>query len=200
VIDVVRYPALSAYLSRLPDGLDSYPECASKGSMVRSALEGHDVRADASHLPAALAELIEAPPPPTRWIPLVCAEAIFHLVCDRYYPSEEAAIEWSYQRTLAMAASPLYRKLVTVAGPGLLLKIGSRVHGLFERGTSVLADVRGTTARVELLHPPHVHSPLNQVTNVGMLRAIIEITGGKNIRCKMTRSSPRGAVFECSWD
>ena len=199
-MDPVRYPSLAAYASRLPDGLASYPECSAKGSMIRSALEGHDLDVELDRLPDAISDLVRAPPPPTQWVPLVLAEAVFHLVCDRFYPTEEEAIAWSYQRTVQMATNPLYRKLAAVAGPKIFLKMASRVHKLFERGTNLDVQLRPSSAHLELTHPPHVHSPLNQVTNVGMVRAVIDITGGKNGVCKMTRSTPRGAIFECSWE
>ncbi len=200
VVDPHRFPSLSAYLARLPEGLDSYPECQTKGSMIRSALEGHDFTQDLDGLPPRLVELVTDPPPPTRWLPLVYGDSVFHMVCDRFYPSEEAVLDWTYQRTVAMAKNRMYRKLVTVAGPGFLLKISSKVHGLFERGTETRTEVDDHQARIELSHPPHVHSRLNHYSNVGMLRGILEITGGANPHCEMRHSNAAGAVFECRWE
>ncbi len=200
MVDAVRYPSLTAYLSRLPDGVDSNPECEAKGSMVRSALEDHDLAPELAHLPAPIAELVASPPPATRWVPLVHAEGIFHAVCDRFYPTDDAVLEWTYRRTMSMVVSPMYRRLATAAGPGFFLKMGARVHGLLERGTRVAITVDDKTARMELSHPPHVHSPLNHMSNVAMLRGVIEVTGGKNPRCHMRRSRPEGAEFDCVWE
>lgn len=200
VVDPHRFPTLSAYLSRLPAELDSYPECRTKGSMIRSALEGHDLSTDADGLPKRLAEIVADPPPPTRWLPLVYGDAIFHAVCDRFYPTEEQVLDWTYQRTVSMAKNKMYRKLVQVAGPAFLLKISTKVHGVFEKGTRARAEVGDHEARIELSHPPHVHSRLNHYANVGMLHGIIDITGGQRSHCEMRHSKPEGAVFECRWE
>ena len=201
MVDTLLFPTLSAYLSRLPDGLDSYPQCQAKGSMVISALEHHDLGPVLSHLPAELVELAGSPPPATRWLPLAHSESIFHAVCDRFYPKEADVIDWCYRRTWAMAKSPMYRRLGSVAGPRFFLRIAASVHRMFERGTSMtVAFSDASSARVELQHPPHAHSPLNKVSNVGMLRAIVEMTGGVSPDCKMTRCGPEGAVFDCTWE
>jgi hypothetical protein len=200
VVDPLRFPTLSTYLSQLPAELESYPECQTKGSMIRSAIEGHDLEADLDGLPETLAKLVTDPPPPTRWVPLVYGDAIFHAVCDRFYRTEDEVVEWTYRRTLAMAKSKMYQKLVQVAGPGFLLKVSTKVHGVFEKGTRASAEVEGNNARIELSHPPNVHSRLNHYSNVGMLRGIVDLTGGTNPRCAMRHSKPEGAVFECQWD
>ena len=200
IVDPARFPALSEYLGTLPAGMDSYPDCQAKGSMVVSALEGHDLSAELDALPPVLVELVRDPPPPTRWIPLVWSEALFHVVCDSFYPGEEAVIAWTYRRTVAMARKPMYRRLASAAGPRFFLRLGAGVHQLFERGTSMKVSSGDRRTRVRLTHPRHVHSTLNKVSNIGMFRAIIEITGGKNGVCTMTQCTPTGAAYDCSWD
>ena len=199
-VDPTRFPALRAYLDTLPAELESYPECQAKGSMVASALEGHDLSAELDGLPQVLVDLVREPPPATRWIPLVWSEALFHVVCDAFYPSEEAVIAWTYRRTVAMARKPMYRRLASVAGPRFFLRLGSSVHQLFERGTSMKASGGDRRTRVELTHPPHVHSRLNKTSNIGMFRGIIEVTGGENGACTMRDCTSTGAIYECTWD
>lgn len=47
--------------------------------------------------------------------------------------------------------------------------------------------------------PPHLHSRLNLLSNVGMFRGIVRVTGGQTPQANMTRFSATDADYECTW-
>lgn len=114
-VDRERFPTLHAYLAQLPQGLNSYPEALSKGSLLRSSLEGHDVGRLVDELPDVLRAVIESPPPAGVWVPAVHSDAVFHAVVDRFHPTDERVIAWSEARTLSMAKGPMYGALFRVS-------------------------------------------------------------------------------------
>lgn len=194
-----RYRYLREYLAALPEGLSSYPECVSKATLLRSSIEGHEDARLGADLPAELVELYRHPPPATVWVPAAKVNAILHVVIDLYYPRREDVIEWARRRTLRMRDNPIYARILRVTSVHALFRISQQLDRLFQRGTHITPHIEKGRARFELSHPPYLVSPINQVANVGMFEAMVEMTGGEDARCEMTASSPTGATFEMIW-
>ena len=200
MLDAARFPTLTAYLAALPEGLASYPTCRTKGAIVRSVLDEGGLAAQAPHLPEELAALVRDRPPLTAWLPAAHADAVFHLYCDTHAPSEQAMLDWTYERSTRFGRSQTYRHIFNAAGPRMLLRTGVRMHGFFQQGTELeVPELTATRATVVLKHPPHLHSRLNQLSNVALLRAIVDLTGGKDGRCEMVESTPTFARYVTHW-
>lgn len=195
-----RFTTLSAYLAALPAGLDSYPECRTKGAIVRSAIDDSDLGPAVELLPAPLAALVRERPPLTAWVPAVHSDAIFHAHCDLYARTDRAMLDWTYLRSSRASSSKAYRHLLTVAGPRFLLRTGVRLHGFFQEGTDlVIPELEASRAVIVLSHPPHLHSRLNQLSNVALIRALVELTGGRDAVCDMVEHGPAGARYVATW-
>lgn len=197
--DPQRYPRLAQYLAMLPDGLDSYPECRAKGSLIVSALEAHDTEGLGEGLPDAMVAMIRDPPSPGIWVAAPFSDAIFYAMCDAFYPEDEAVLRWTVERTLRTANSRLYRAISRVTRPGTLLKMAAATHRLFQRGTDLSAEHDNHSATLRLTHPPHLHGGLNHRSNVPMFEAMLSHCGATNIRVVMVKSSPTEAVYEAGW-
>ncbi|MGE0791689.1 MAG: hypothetical protein AB7S26_38795 [Sandaracinaceae bacterium] len=199
-MDRERFPILAEYLEGLPDGLESYPDCESKSSLILSALDGHDRALIADGLPDALAAVVREPPPPGVWMPAVMNDAVFFAVCDRYYPTPEAVHAWTYDRTLAMTKNPLYRTLLRVPGPRVLLRMAARTHGLLQRGTMLAAKSSDSNVHLTLTFPPKLHVGLNLVSNVALWQVVVEVTGGKNVKSRLDRVTDTEAHYVVDFD
>ncbi len=200
MLDKTRYPLLAEYLDGLPAGLESYADCESKASLANSAVEGHDATDLQEGLPAPVRALIHSPQPAGVWIPAVHADAVFFAVCDRHYTTEEAVVRWTYDRSMAMAKNPLYRALLRVPGPRILLKAGARAHGLFQRGTDFDIDIGDGEAEITLSFPPRLHLGLNLAANTALWRAMVRIVGGRNVQCQLASTSDTRAVYQLTYD
>ena len=199
-LDAATYPLLAAYIRQLPDGLDSYPDCKSKAVLVRTAVESVDTRGLPPGLPDPVRTLVEQPPAQGLWLPAVHSDAVFYAIADRFYPTAEAVHVWSRERTMSGVRSPIYRALTRVAGPWALLKMASKTHGLFQKGTDLRAESSGTKAlRLTLTHPPYLHGGLNHLANVEMFSVLIEVAGGQDVQVDMAVSEPEQAVYLASW-
>ncbi|MBN8612899.1 MAG: hypothetical protein J0L92_20075 [Deltaproteobacteria bacterium] len=200
MLDAARFPTLSAYLAALPEGLASYPACRTKGAIVRSVLDEGDLVTQAPHLPEELAALVRDRPPLTAWIAAVHADAVFHLYCDTHAPSDQAMLDWTYERSTRFGRSQTYRHIFNAAGPRMLLRTGVRMHGFFQMGTELeVPELTAGSAKVVLKHPPHLHSRLNQLSNVALLRAIVDLTGGSNGKSEMVEHTPTHARYVVTW-
>ncbi|MEM9191758.1 MAG: hypothetical protein AAGF12_21480 [Myxococcota bacterium] len=200
MVDAVRFPGLARYLDTLPAGLDSYPECETKGVILRGAIDGHPLDEVAAGLPEELRSALDQPPPGGVWIPAVLSDCAFHAVCDRYYPTESAMIEWTYSRTKSVATNRLYRGLFRVAGPAAFLALAERLHNqMFQRGTILKVKLERQLAEFRLGHPPRLHSRLNHLSNVPLLHAVIELAGGQSVRVDMKETGDQGALYIARW-
>lgn len=195
MLDAGRYPLLAEYIHALPGGLDAYPECEAKASLITSALDGHDTEAMLDGLPDVVLDAIENPPPAGVWVPAALCDAVFFAVCDRYYPDEAAVKQWTYERTRAMAKNALYKALLRVPGPAILLKASAKAHGLFQRGTLFDIVLSKGRAEIDLSFPPRLHVGLNLIANVALWQALVEITGGKQVESSMVSSTQTRASY-----
>lgn len=200
MIEPTRFPTLSSYLAALPHGLASYPECRTKGAILRSVLDDSPIGADPSALPQTLQALIADRPPLTAWVSAVHTDAIFHAHCDLHAPTDEAMLAWTFERSTRVGRSQAYRHLLEVAGPRMLLRTGVRMHGFFQRGTELeIPELTATGATLVLSHPPHLHSRLNRLSNVALIRALIDLTGGQDGRAEMVETTSTHARYVASW-
>lgn len=192
---------LREYINSLPDGLESYPKCQTKTTIALSAIENHDPRELAEGVPEELAALLLNPPPVGVWIPATHSDAIFHLVCDKHYPSEDEMIEWCYQRTVAVAEHPIYAAILRVSGPRIFFSMSVRTHGLFQRGTEIELLVNSGKRMVcRMTFAPRLHNRFNLLSNVPLFQGAAELTGGKNVSCRLLEHSRTGADYECTWE
>jgi hypothetical protein len=99
-----------------------------------------------------------------------------------------------------MARNPIYRAVIRVPGPRVLIGVAGRAHRMFQRGTLLETTFREGRADAVLMFPPRLHVGLNLVSNVSLLRAVVELTGGNNVRARMTSVTDIEARYTVDWD
>jgi len=198
-VDRRLYPRLAEYIDVLPDGLASYPECKAKGTLVTSALEGHDTSDLGDGLPDPVVQMLRSPPHPALWVPGPMSDAIFYTVVDAFYPDDDAVMEWTRRRTMQTANSKMYRALSRVARPTTMLKMAAGVHGMFQKGTDLAVEGKDGDVKFVLTHPPFLHGGLNHRVNVAMFEALLMGAGAFEPRVEMTESTPTRATYHARW-
>ena len=197
--DSRRYPRLAEYIRLLPDGLDSYPDCKAKGTLITSALQGHDTSDLGEGLPDSIVEMLRSPPHPAFWVPGTMSDAIFYTIVDSFYPDEEAVLEWTRRRTLKTADSRMYRALSRVTGPAAIVRMAAAVHGLFQKGTNLSVEGGRGDMAFELTHPPFLHGGLNHKVNCAMFEVLLDRAGAPDPVVEMTESAPTKATYHARW-
>lgn len=198
-VDPRVFPATSAYVASLPHGLASYPECATKGILMRSAISSHPFHPSWKNLPTEIVSAIKSPPLPTSWASAVLTDAVFCVISDTFYPSREAVLKWNYDRTFHLARVPLFSHITDFAGLEHFLRGAARLHNIFQRGTILEVQPAKLHADIRLTHPPYLHGELNHASNEGVFRAALETAGALSPRVEMLSSTPEGATYRASW-
>jgi len=196
-MDSAKFPIASSYLRRLPRGLDSYPECQAKGSVLRAGIDTAPVTLDRSALPPALAALVAAPPLPTEWF----AEVHLNTIMLAYQDSVPPAVweRWTYDRNRNLLDRPLYRILFSLISPERLFTGMSGRWGTFRRGSqlSLLSKTDGV-ARVELRFPAYLHDENTMRAASTAMRAAGDAAGGKT-QTEIEAIEATRAVIRVSW-
>lgn len=194
------FPRVTEYLARLPDGLDSYPECQTKGVVLASALGELPFHDRWDELPERVLTRMRSPPLATEWVPTVLTNAVQCAVADVYHPSDREVLAYNRSRTLKVANSTTYRALARVAGVKILMRGAVRMHSMFQRGTDFRLVVLGDRAVTLFLeHPPFLHGGCMHLANEAVFGTLIETAGGAEVSVRMTESSARRAVYAVSW-
>lgn len=157
-----NYPKLANYIKHLPHGLDSYPECKSKASLYRTALESrplHGLEDDA--LPASITELVRQPLLMSTWMDTPKAMALLLTISDHYQMTEEQHLRWTRGLGESLFATRAYNMILSLASPVLLLRGTHLRFGVFHRGVTLeLTDVQEKSAALIMRFPRFLFDPL----------------------------------------
>ena len=199
-VDATRHPRAASYLAQLPRGLNTYPECVGKGSIVRTycdALRERNTRA--ASLPAPLAAWLIEPPPFGSWVSEVQSRALSHILFDELGYSDAAALRWTFERNVELLGGRAYRALSFVAFPELLLRGAGIRWNQFHRGTELSASTVGAEHFVNLRFPANLFDALTVRAFGEALRAVMTISRAKQVDIVVEAVSSRSARYRVDW-
>jgi hypothetical protein len=128
---------MERYLAGLPAGLDSFPECLVKGSVLRSTLLQQPIEQLAASLPEKLRNLATDPPVDSEWMSETRFVAVYHAVADVRGYGDAEVLAWARERNRALFRNPAYRILMAVSSPGTLIRGAAMRWSNWHRGTSL---------------------------------------------------------------
>jgi len=199
-VDPRRFPRLANYLSQLPAGLDSYPDCIAKASLYRRLIEEHDFLPIADQLPPQLLPLIEHPEPLNTWIPAVQNNAFLLAMTDHFYNQDlRAAVSWYRDVRKRMFRSPLYRMMMAVISPRYILRGASKRWETFHRGTQFEVEYGDNYGNVVLTYPQGLKTRLIVRMLTGGILAALEAAGAREIKWGITSVTPTQAHMSATW-
>jgi len=198
---VARLPHLEAYIERLPQGLDSYPEALAKASLLRSVANFRPIpRRAREALPAALSTLLDAPPPVTHWVSQVHTHALLLALRDSVCSDQEDFVRFCYLRQRELFQTAMYRVIFALATPSMLFGAIALRWGSLHRGTDLSLGARtDTTVRLDLDHAPHMWDPEVSLATAAGLRVVLDLSGAVGATFEVERPSNEQTVFHGKW-
>ncbi|HVY47175.1 MAG TPA: DUF2378 family protein [Minicystis sp.] len=193
-----RLPTVDAYLRSLPGGIDAYPECCTKASVLREALL-RPIPPDVD-LPAELRALVARPPPVTAWIPEVHHNALMLALYDVHFGGLDAFLAWVLEGNRRLFARPLYRALFFVLSPERLF-VGAELRwGTFRKGSTLRVEERGDKRAVlRVVAPARLHMA-QSIRGLGMaFQAAAERAGAEDVHVDVPFSSETDATYRIDW-
>ena len=180
-LDRQRFPTVALYLDRV-GGLHKHASCEVKSSVVRHVVDDYGLGAIVEGLPSLMLRVLQQPPPANLWMSTVLCEAVLCAAYDFAFTSRHEAIAATVERNLRLFQSPMYRALMVVTTPKMLLRATGARWSAFHRGTTLEMVSAGAHDAVAVLSfPPHVFIPENPIDVRGGLEAALLASGSTNV-------------------
>jgi hypothetical protein len=191
---------MEAYVAALPGGLAAHPACRQKGSVVSGFLRDTPTTR-LPRLPDPVQALVDDPPLASAWVGEVHATALYMAICDAQFSDDESFVAYCGRFNRRLLRSPLYRVLMFVATPERLARHAGVRWGALHRGSTLdVALVGEGKARSTVRYPRELFPPLMLRCFATGFHAVVEGSGGKNVRLEMERRTPDQAEYVVSWE
>ncbi len=128
---------VEVYLRSLPQGLESFPDCRAKASMLHAGLAVRPIPGERrAQVPASLRPLVDTPPPVSSWVSEVEYCALSLAMADLHGWTDEDFGQYWYDLTRKLVESKLYRGLIGMLTPQVALRSAAWRWSAFHRGSS----------------------------------------------------------------
>lgn len=193
-------PRLDAYLASLPEGLDSFPDCRSKGSLFRASLKHRPLESEnlPEDLPAPLRELIEQPPTASAWRLSVEYFALSLLIADLRGMSDGEFGRFWYDVMKDVATGKLYSVMLRFITPARVLKITASGWGRFHQGWSMHSLRRPSGIELSLEHPAGLLPELCVRAYAQVWQAVIDCSAKPEALARLVSVDDTRATYRCS--
>ena len=194
---------LDRYLASLPRGLSSHPDAVMKGDIFDYMRTSFPGMLDGIEVPAPVARLfadqIDGP-----WVPEVVGNALY-LVCREVKFRDDASfLAWSFDAAADLFKTPLYRVLMMVLSPTLVVMGAAKRWSAFHQGSTLTAtpaqkaDDR-LVVHGSLKYPAGLFDPLILELLGKGFEAAVSGAGGKDAK-SITRPLSEGETqYELTW-
>ncbi len=202
-LNAQRFPRASKFVKQLPSGLSSYPECQIRADVFEHIKGAFPELGAADDLPEVLKSCLSAEYR-GDWMPEAVGNTIFFMLRDANFNSDMAYLAWQRQDAARLYDRPLYRVLMHVFSPALIVMGAGQRWSTFHRGTELkVGRAKKRDGRFEaegrLIYPAHLFGGLLlQQLNVHFLLAL-ETNGAKEPRVRSEENGATEAVFRASW-
>ncbi|MGC4119752.1 MAG: hypothetical protein QM765_35300 [Myxococcales bacterium] len=149
---------MSSYIAGLPKGLESYPECQAKGTIVRSFVLDAvpEATLQAAALPEPVATLLRTPPLNSVWVPEVQFFACMLAVRDLLGFADDAAWKrWFQERNQQALTNPVLRLVMNFTSAEMLLSLGGTFWSTTHRGSKLSVVEKASHGATFALEYPH---------------------------------------------
>lgn len=195
-------PSVTGYLSRLPRGADSYPECMVKASLIHNAMASRPIGPEVS-LPSSVRKLLEHLPPVSMWVPEVHFNILMLATLDVHFGTRDlnGYRDWVYIQNRKLFQTPLYRAVFLVISPERLLYGMEKRWESFRKGSLLRVVVQGPReVELHLTAPPCLYASVHVIGMSEALRAGIDAAGGKRARAIGELRSETEVCYRLMWD
>jgi hypothetical protein len=200
-VDPLRFTRTAAFVAGLPQGLDSYPECLQKASLLRALLEGAPLDVPEGLLPPAIAELLANPPPANVWLPLAVGRAAWLAVLDARFPGDdEAALAFADASYAALARSSMYSQLLHHLPPSVIARGASLRWRALYRGIEL--ELRGVSAEGAsgfMRYPTNLVPRFNALSAVRGLAISLRASKARAAEVTLLEWTPTYAAIEARY-
>lgn len=191
-----RFPRVVGYLEALPAGVHSYPECVARSGILQTFLDARPpATGDVDPWIAALLR-----PSPLRYVPEAVLNAALLAMGDAAGLTDAQYLDWNRATNRQLYRGLLYRALMAIFSPAMLLERAPARWESFHVGTKLAVEVRGAKeAAAVLTFPAQLFGPLLLQGYATAFAAALEHARGHDARVELGVATPTSARFVARW-
>jgi hypothetical protein len=155
-----RFPLTAAYMADLPGGVSAHPECQVRTTVSREILTEFPDLLEREGIHADMVRTLRNAVGSGQWMPETLGVALRLATRDVMIDSDTKYLEWTYDVSSRVFAERLYRVLMYVLSPTLVLLGAGRRWNAFRSGTTLTATIEQNGGKVELSFPPNLYPEL----------------------------------------
>lgn len=195
------FPTIDAYLARLPQGIRSYPEVQAKGALFLQYSTGVDLGPELDQLPPELANLLRKPPAPSDWIPEVMLHLVVLARIQKLGLTEAQHLDQVYEQNRLLLQKPLYKLLLLVATPSMLIHGIANRFATFHRGISISALPKSAREfTIIMSFPSELLPPLALRAFGRAFTAAVETSGARGVQGELVEYAPTHGIFRLTYE
>ena len=195
------FPRLSAYLARLPAGLDSYPHHLQQAAVFRAFLAFLPTEGVAELAPEPVGALLRGDYAANDWLSEVHVTAVYLACADINVPRDVDFIAKTAAANTALFSDPLYKMLMGSARPEVMVRGSAGRWGIFHRGITLTTRMKEKPGEAEfkLDFPPFIVPPLISLGYCTVFEAAFRACGVNDVWVNLVSKSPTQNTYACSW-
>lgn len=201
-LDRTLYPRAAAYLDSVAASSSANSEAKINADVFEIMRERFPKLLDGTKIPAIISDAFQGRA--GKWVPEVVGNALYLMCRDRAVPNDEAFFAFGYQGTLELFDKALYRVLMRVMSPTLVVMGAQKRWGAFHSGSELTpgkASREGerTYVRATLRYPAKLFPRLMLDYNAHVFRAAVDAAGAKSSAAQVHNYTDSSADIEVSW-
>jgi len=197
-------PNTHQYVSALPDGLSSYPQCQIKADVFRDLVNDFPNLADNPDVPESLRFHLTDTLHYT-WQPEVIANTITLLIRDLVFASDREYLDWFRRYIARVFDKPFYRIVIHVLSTTLVVMGATDRWAKFHRGSTlqITEPVKKVGKRLstkgKLSYPPNLFSGLLLDQICATYLAALDANRAEEPDVRIEKNDEIEAFFSASW-
>jgi len=200
VLDPDSLPLSAAYVAALPQGLDSYPRCRVRATVTRLTVERFPQLLDHPGIGSAFRERLQGALAAGEWMSEAVGTAVRILTREVVFENDAQYFAWTFDIASEIFKRPVYKVLMYVVSPALVMLGATRRWNTFREGTKLVANVHGSAGDIVLNFPPRLYTPLVLEGFGHAFRASLVAARARNVRLALEDVQPESARWSAVWD
>jgi hypothetical protein len=197
--DSQLFPRTAAYVAALPGGLDAYPRCRVRTAVTKeSTLEFPQVLEHPGIEPEMRAR-IKASMNQGEWMPETIGTAVRLLIRDVVFDNDQDYFEWYFRVAEKLFTKPLFKVLMYVVSPTLVMLGASKRWSAFREGSAMTAKVEQGKAVIELKFPENLYPEIALVGLGEVIRASVTAARARNVESRLVEATSTRAEWLITW-
>jgi hypothetical protein len=199
LVDRNAFPRTAAYVAALPNGLDSYPQCRARTDVNRVVLERFPKLLEHGGVDPSLVQRLVRATRAGDWMTEVEAVTTRLMVRDTALVTDTAYRQWNHAVAAEVFSRPMYRVLMYVMSPTLVLMGASKRWAAFREGTTLVSRADKSKRELELSYPPKLYTEI-VLHGIGeAFRAALVAAGAKEPLLDLDEAGAEKARWRVSW-